>query len=61
MTIEVYCDESRQDLLINKEKISSNNKYTVLGGIWIDKDYKNSFKDKVKELRSKYNVYGEIK
>lgn len=61
MTIEVYCDESRQDLLINKEKISSNNKYTVLGGIWIDKDFKNSFKGKVKELRSKYNVYGEIK
>ena len=60
MFLEVYCDESRQDLLINKEKISSNNKYTVLGGIWIDKDYKNLFKDKVKELRSKYNVYGEI-
>lgn len=59
--MEVYCDECRQDLLVNKNVIGKNNRYTVLGGIWIDKDAREEFKNEINKLRKKYNVYGEIK
>ncbi len=61
MDVDVYCDECRQDLLVNKNVINENNKYTVLGGIWIPKKYRNEFKNKVKKLCSKHLVFGEIK
>lgn len=59
--IDVYCDECRQDLIINKQVISSTNRYIVLGGIWIEKEIREEFKNQIKELKNKYKVFGEIK
>lgn len=61
MEIEIYCDESRQDLFCNKDQISDTNRYICIGGIWIYKSIRLELKDKIKELMKKYNVYGEIK
>lgn len=60
MDIEVYCDESRLDLLTTKKK--TDDRYMVIGSIWISRGYRNIFKDKVKQIRAKYGVpYGEMK
>lgn len=59
--IEVYCDECRQDLLVNRDAISDTNRYLVLGGVWINSNFKDEFKGKIKVLKEKYNIYGEIK
>ena len=60
MEIEVYCDESRLDLLTTKKK--TTDRYMVIGSIWIPKDYRSSFKNKIKQIRAKYGVLrGEIK
>ena len=61
MEIEIYSDECRQDLLINKDIITNNNRYVVLGGIWIQKGKREEFKNKIKELINKYDVHGEFK
>lgn len=54
---EIYCDESRPDSLSRQNK----DKYMVIGGIWIDRDKRNSLKRKIKKLQKKHNVYGELK
>ncbi|MCI9434527.1 MAG: DUF3800 domain-containing protein [Bacilli bacterium] len=59
--IEIYCDECRQDLLVNKSVINKNNRFTVLGGIWIDGNVREDFKSNISNLRKKYHIYGEIK
>jgi len=59
--IEIYCDECRQDLLVNRDIISATNRYLILGGIWINSDFKEEYKNEIKLLREKYSVYGEIK
>jgi len=60
MEIEVYCDESRQDLFTTKKETAD--RYIVIGSIWIPKDYRSSFKGKIKQIRAKYNVpHGEMK
>lgn len=51
--VEIYCDECRQDILKNKEIISNNNRYTILGGIWIDKSNREELKIKIKSLQKK--------
>ena len=56
--IEIYCDECRQDLLVNRDIISATNRYLILGGIWINSDFKEEFKNEIKLLREKYSVYG---
>ena len=37
MLIDVYCDESRQDLLVNKSQINEFNRYVCIGKIWNQK------------------------
>lgn len=59
--IDIYCDESRQDLIINQKIINENNKYIVLGGIWVNKEYREEIKKSIKSLQIKHNVYGEMK
>jgi len=61
MEIEIYCDESRQDLFCNKDKIDDTNRYICIGGVWIYKSIRLELKDKIKELIKKHSVYGEIK
>lgn len=61
--IELYCDESRQDLFYNKKVISDTNRYIFIGGIMIDRKYRAEIKDKINELKQKYglNTKAELK
>lgn len=58
MKFEVYCDESRPDLL------GSNNPqatYMVLGSLWLKADDRDRFKAEIHRLRDKHKVGGEFK
>ncbi|WP_297995112.1 DUF3800 domain-containing protein [uncultured Clostridium sp.] len=61
MKYDIYCDESRQDLLVNKKIISKNNKYVCIGGILVSRSKRNELKRKIKKLKEKHNVFGELK
>lgn len=54
--IELYCDESRQDLFYNRNVISDTNKYIFIGGIMINRDDRKEIKVKINELKRKYNL-----
>jgi len=60
MKIEAYCDESRQDLFTTKKE--TTDRYMVIGSIWLPKEHRSSFKNKIKEIKAKYNLsHSEIK
>lgn len=61
MIYDIYCDESRQDLLINKEAITTNNKYVCIGGLMLPRSRRKSLKKQITELRIKHSVFGELK
>ena len=54
--LELYCDESRQDLFYNKDAISDTNKYIFIGGIVIDRKNRVEIKNKINELKGKYDI-----
>ena len=54
--IELYCDESRQDLFYNKNVISNTNKYIFIGGIMINEDDRIKIKNDINKLKKKYNL-----
>jgi hypothetical protein len=58
--IEVYCDESRPELLSNNLN-RNQDRYMVIGSIWIPGTIRVDLKNKIKELQNKHQVYGEIK
>ena len=53
--IEVYCDESRQDLMINKDVISETNKFIFIGAIFLNSDDRLKIKNKILQAKKKYN------
>jgi hypothetical protein len=58
MIFDVYCDESRPDLL------SSNNpkaKYMLIGSLWLPRDKRDKFKKDIHDLRNKHKIGGEFK
>ncbi|MDP4268177.1 MAG: DUF3800 domain-containing protein [Bacteroidota bacterium] len=57
MDFEIYCDESGLEAL----KREDAHLYSAIGGIWMLSDYRNTFKEKIKEIKVKYNVFGELK
>lgn len=59
MEFEIYCDESRQDLFSSKKAIKS--KYTLIGGVWIEANKRQQYKDQIKAIRNNYKVFGEIR
>lgn len=61
MKIEIYCDESRQDLFNNKKSITENNRYICIGGIWIESEIREKIKYDIKVIQEKHNVFGEFK
>lgn len=61
MKIEIYCDESRQDLFNNKNSITENNRYICIGGIWIESEIREKVKSDIKVIQKKHNVFGEFK
>lgn len=56
----VYCDESRQDLLVNKNAITPTNRYACIGGIMIEYEYVNKVINDIKAIKSNHSVRNEI-
>lgn len=61
MVFDIYCDESRQDLLVEKSSITENNRYVCIGGILLPTENRESLKMKIKDLKQQHEVYGELK
>jgi len=58
MDLEVYCDESRQELFHSPP---SSGNYVLIGGIWIKAQERPALKEAIKALRARHCVYGEFK
>lgn len=58
MNVEIYCDESRPDLLTSTDKEAV---YTSIGGIWVPADQRDQVKSDIKNIRGKHQIFGEIK
>ena len=54
--MEIYCDESRQDLLYNKKSITDTNRYIFIGGVMINSNDKGIIETKINDLKKKYNL-----
>lgn len=59
MDIEIYGDESNQQLLVSKD--FSRGSFFLIGGIWLPSSKRNLFKEGIKEIRQSENCFGEIK
>ncbi|MBJ6362165.1 DUF3800 domain-containing protein [Paenibacillus sp. GCM10012307] len=57
--IEVYCDESRPELLYKKKETTA--RYMVIGGVWISYLFREDLKANIKKLKERYNYKNEIK
>jgi hypothetical protein len=58
MKFEVYCDESRPDLLSSQKPTAQ---YMVIGGLWLPADQRIKVKKAIHALRDKHKVGGEFK
>ena len=58
MKFDVYCDESRPDLLTSKRPEAS---FAVIGSIWLPSDRRRAFKQAIHGLRDRHKVGGEFK
>ncbi len=58
MNFDVYCDESRLDLLCSKKPSA---RYMVIGSVWLAKEDRHLFKQEIHELRNKHKIGGEFK
>lgn len=58
MKFNVYCDETLPDLFTTTKEVD---KRLMIGSLWIEASLNDSIKQHVKELRQKYNCWGEIK
>ncbi len=61
MLYDLYCDESRQDLIVKRSSINSNNRYICIGGIMVPNGHREKLKSDIKELKQKHNLFGELK
>lgn len=57
MDFEVYCDESRQDLIAKKQV----DQFLMIGSLWLPSDIREDVKVGIAQLREKYSAWGEIK
>ena len=58
MDFDIYCDESRPDLLISRK---SNARYMVIGSIWLKTESREVLKSEIKSLKKKHLIGGEFK
>lgn len=58
MKFEVYCDESRPDLLSSQHP---QVRFMVIGSLWLRADDRQEFKEAIHQLRDKHKVGGEFK
>lgn len=57
----IFCDESRQDLLACRKAIYNTNRYCCIGGLMLPLESRNCIKSRIKELQIEHNVHGELK
>ena len=57
MKFDVYCDESSPEAIATE---NADNKFLMLGSLWLPSDERTRFKDAVHQLRHKYKVGGEF-
>lgn len=57
--IEIYCDESRPDLLFSQSK--GKYRYTIIGGIWLPSGMRQEVKMKIQKLKRIHKFNREIK
>jgi hypothetical protein len=58
MDIEVYCDEAYPDLFSSNRPQAQ---YLVIGGLWLRRQDRDSYKEAIHALRSHFNMGGEFK
>jgi hypothetical protein len=58
MNFDIYCDESRPDLLSSKNPTS---KFMVIGSLWLNTDNRVVYKEGIHDLRNKHMIGGEFK
>jgi len=58
MKFEVYCDESRPDLLCSQHPTAQ---YMVIGGLWLPAEKRLRMKNDIHALRDKHLIGGEFK
>lgn len=58
MNFEVYCDESRPDLLCSERPQS---RFMVIGSLWLPTEYRQRMKADIHALRDKHRIGGEFK
>lgn len=58
MDFEVYCDESRPDVLCSKQ---ATPRYLVIGSLWMPAASRDIFKRDIHQLRDRHKVGGEFK
>jgi hypothetical protein len=58
MNFDVYCDESRPDVIHSH---SPNGSRLIIGSLWIPYDSRKNLKEAIHELRNKHRIGGEFK
>ena len=58
MKFDVYCDESSPEAIASE---NSDNKFLMIGSLWLPRDKRTQFKDDIHKLRNKHKVGGEFK
>jgi hypothetical protein len=58
LKFDIYCDESRPDLLGSK---SPPAQFMVIGSLWLATEHREEFKVAIHELRDRHKVGGEFK
>ncbi|PHS24956.1 MAG: hypothetical protein COA83_06730 [Methylophaga sp.] len=58
MKFDIYCDESRPDLLCSKNPTV---RYMVIGSLWLPAEDRAQLKKDIHALRDKHHIGGEFK
>ena len=58
MKFEVYCDEANPDVLTSKKPRA---RYLMIGSLWLSTEIRTELKDRIRTVRQRHNVWGEIK
>lgn len=58
MKFEVYCDEVLPDLFSSANPPAQ---HLLIGGLWLPAELRDDIKNKIKAMRAKHEVWGEIK
>lgn len=61
MQFDIYCDESRQDLLVTPKSIGEHNRFCCIGGLMLPSEYRPKIKESLKILRTEHKVNGELR